>query len=48
MFITTTGYTKEALKEADKFKINCRGENWVVDRIVKWQEKEAKKLGLVG
>nr|MBA5584422.1 restriction endonuclease [Anaerobacillus isosaccharinicus]QOY38505.1 restriction endonuclease [Anaerobacillus isosaccharinicus] len=40
MFITTSTYTKEALKQAYQFKMDCHDYHWVVSKIGKWQEKE--------
>jgi restriction system protein len=42
-FITTSRYTKDALKEADDYKMVCHDLNWVKNKIVKWQEQEQKK-----
>ena len=44
MFITTSTYTKDALKQADQFKMDCHDYHWVVSKIGKWQEKERNKL----
>ncbi|MGD6831862.1 restriction endonuclease [Sutcliffiella halmapala] len=43
-FITTSGYTKDALKQADDYKMICHDLNWVQNKIVKWQEQEQKKV----
>ncbi|UOE93856.1 restriction endonuclease [Alkalihalobacillus sp. LMS39] len=43
-FITTSSYTKDALKEADNFKMDCHDLNWVTNKIVNWQEQERKKV----
>jgi restriction system protein len=43
-FITTSGYTKDALKQADDYKMICHDLNWVKNKIVKWQEQEQKKV----
>lgn len=43
-FITTSGYTKDALKQADDYKMVCHDLNWVKNKIVKWQEQEQKKV----
>ena len=43
-FITTSSYTKDALKQADDFKMVCHDLNWVKSKIVKWQEQEQKKV----
>ncbi|KUP04441.1 hypothetical protein Q75_15750 [Bacillus coahuilensis p1.1.43] len=44
-FITTSSYTKDALKQADDFKMVCHDLNWVKNKIVKWQEQEREKVG---
>jgi restriction system protein len=44
-FITTSSYTKDALKQADDFKMVCHDLNWVKSKVVKWQEQERKKVG---
>ncbi|HWO97592.1 MAG TPA: restriction endonuclease [Bacillus sp. (in: firmicutes)] len=46
-FITTSSYTQDALREADDFKIECRGIDWVENNIVKWQQQEAIKQNLL-
>lgn len=43
-FITTSRYTKNALKEADNYKMICHDLNWVGNKIVKWQEQEQRKV----
>ncbi|KIY23813.1 restriction endonuclease [Mesobacillus subterraneus] len=43
-FITTSGYTKDALREADNYKMECHDINWVKSKIEKWQELEQKKV----
>ncbi|UII55672.1 restriction endonuclease [Cytobacillus spongiae] len=43
-FITTSGYTKDALKQADDYKMICHDLNWVKNKIIKWQEQEQKKV----
>ncbi|WP_227394383.1 restriction endonuclease [Jeotgalibacillus aurantiacus] len=43
-FITTSGYTKNALAQAEDFKIKCHNIDWVENKIVRWQE-ERKKVG---
>ncbi|MED4014459.1 restriction endonuclease [Sutcliffiella cohnii] len=43
-FITTSGYTKDALREADNYKMECHDINWVKSKIGKWQELEQKKV----
>ncbi|MFC5466158.1 hypothetical protein [Lederbergia graminis] len=43
-FITTSGYTNDALKQADVYKMNCYGLDWVKNKIVKWQEQEQRKF----
>jgi restriction system protein len=49
-FITTSRFTKDALREADKFKMECHDRGWVKSKIEKWQESERKRLlgGKVG
>lgn len=42
-FITTSTYTKEALKQADDFKIKCKDIHWVENHIEKWKQKEARR-----
>lgn len=42
-FITTSSYTRDALKQADDFNMVCHDLNWVKNKIVKWQEQ--KKVG---
>lgn len=44
-FITTSGYTRDALREADQYKMECHDLNWVKNKIVKWQEQERGKAG---
>lgn len=41
-FISSTGYTKDALIEADKRKIKCH----TADKILKWREQEVIKKDL--
>lgn len=36
-FITSSTYSMPALREADKYKIECHDINWVKNNIVKWQ-----------
>ncbi|GAA0486404.1 hypothetical protein GCM10008986_09740 [Salinibacillus aidingensis] len=44
-FITTSGYTKDALRQADDYQMLCYELNWVKNNIVKWQnEKKGKAL----
>ena len=43
-FITTSRYTKEALKQADMYNMICHDINWVEDKIVKWQKQERKMV----
>ncbi|MCM3744088.1 restriction endonuclease [Sporosarcina luteola] len=43
-FITTSRYTKDALNEADNYKMICHDLNWVKNKIGKWQEQEQKKF----
>lgn len=43
-FITTSSYTKDALKQADDYKVDCHDLNWVKSKIVKWQEQEKKNV----
>lgn len=43
-FITTSGYTKDALKQADDYKMVCHDLNWVKNKIVKWQSRNRRKL----
>lgn len=43
-FITTSSFTKDALRQADDFKMICHDLNWVNMKIVKWQEQEQRKL----
>lgn len=42
-FITSSTYTKEALKQADDFKIKCKDIHWVENHIVKWKQQEARR-----
>ncbi|MDP4086003.1 MAG: restriction endonuclease [Bacillota bacterium] len=42
-FISSTGYTNDALVEADKRKIKCH----TVDKILLWREEENKKRQLI-
>lgn len=42
MFITTSSYTKNALIEADKYKIECKDIHWVNSNILKWKEHIVK------
>lgn len=44
-FITSSTYTKEALKQADQFKITCKDINWINRTILKWKEQQQRKLG---
>lgn len=44
MFITTSTFTKDALLQADKFKIECKDINWVKNNIVKWQEQQVRTI----
>lgn len=43
-FITTSSYTKDALKQADDYRMVCHDLDWVKNKIVKWQEQEQKKV----
>ncbi len=43
-FITSSGYTREALIEADKYKIQCHSIEWVKSRIEKWRKSELAKI----
>lgn len=45
-FITTSSYTKDALKEADQYKMVCHDINWVKNKILKWQQKERTKIDI--
>jgi len=42
MFITTSTFTKDALLQADKFKIECKDIHWVNNNIVIWQKQQIK------
>lgn len=42
MFIATSTFTKDALLQADKFKIECKDIHWVNNNIVKWQKQQIK------
>ncbi|OIJ07646.1 hypothetical protein BKP35_18350 [Anaerobacillus arseniciselenatis] len=42
-FITTSSFTKNALLQADKFKIDTYEKNWVESNILKWRDNEVKK-----
>lgn len=42
-FITSSGYTRQALMEADKYKIRCDHIDWVRSRIEKWRKSELAK-----
>ncbi|MDT8860300.1 restriction endonuclease [Alkalihalobacillus sp. MEB130] len=44
-FITSSGYTRDALRQADDYKMVCHDLNWVKSKIVKWQEQERRKVG---
>lgn len=46
-FITTSTFTKDALKEADKYNIVCRDIHWVENNIIKWKNSEVKKNALI-
>ncbi|MDQ0412911.1 restriction endonuclease [Mesobacillus stamsii] len=41
-FVSSTGYTKDALQYTDQMKINTHGAYWVNNDLKKWKEKEAK------
>ncbi|MBB5174537.1 restriction endonuclease [Texcoconibacillus texcoconensis] len=43
MFITTSGFTQDALRQADDYHMDCCSYNWVNNHIVKWQEKQRMK-----
>lgn len=43
-FISTSRFTKTALKQADQYKMECRDIHWVNNKIVKWQELEREKV----
>ncbi len=42
MFITSSTFTKDALLQADIFKIECKDIHWINNNIVKWQEQQIK------
>ncbi|RKL66485.1 restriction endonuclease [Salipaludibacillus neizhouensis] len=42
-FITSSTYTKKALKQADDLKMTCNDITWVTNKLVKWQEQERMK-----
>lgn len=42
-FITTTTFTQNASREADKFKITCHDINWVESKIEKWRKQKQTK-----
>ncbi|WP_246218514.1 restriction endonuclease [Litoribacterium kuwaitense] len=45
-FITTSSYTKDALIEADQYRITCHDIHWIKNRIEKWRASALdKKLG---
>lgn len=45
-FITSTGYTKDAINHADDLHIKTFDGTWVENKILRWREKEAKKRNL--
>lgn len=47
MFITSAGYTKDAINLADDLHIETHAEEWVNHNVLKWQQKEAKKRKLI-
>lgn len=44
-FITTSGYTANALVEADKYRIETYDIHWVERKIVQWQKRMNKRTG---
>ncbi|QGH32582.1 restriction endonuclease [Gracilibacillus salitolerans] len=42
-FITTSTYTKEAMLQADKWRIKTHSIDWVQNKIEAWRKEEAKK-----
>lgn len=42
-FITTSGYTRDALLQADKWRIETHSGEWVQNKIIKWQKEQTKK-----
>lgn len=45
-FITTSSFTKDALKQADKFKIDTFERSWVENNIIKWKNEKKKAVNL--
>ncbi|WP_017473340.1 restriction endonuclease [Amphibacillus jilinensis] len=43
-FITTTTYTKDAMLQADKYKIETHGIEWVRSKVDTWRKEQAKKI----
>lgn len=43
LFISSTGFTPDALQYADSFKMETRSSTWVNGELRKWKEKELKK-----
>ncbi|SDB95407.1 restriction system protein [Pelagirhabdus alkalitolerans] len=42
-FITTSTYSKDALKQADQWRIKTHDREWVKNKIETWREKELQK-----
>lgn len=47
LFITSAGYTRDALRLADEQHIKTYGYEWVNNKILKWRMKEAKRRKLI-
>jgi restriction system protein len=45
-FITTSRFSKTALREADKFHIETKEIGWIENNILKWRDKEVKNRNL--
>lgn len=46
LFITSAGYTSDALKHAKDLNIDTHAGTWVENKILRWREKEANKRNL--
>lgn len=47
MFITTTGYTKDAINVATDRNMRIEDITWVENKILRWRDKEAQKRKIV-
>ncbi|TMN21826.1 restriction endonuclease [Lentibacillus cibarius] len=43
-FITSSGFTQDALREADRYRIQCSNIDWVMNHIEKWRKTELEKM----